>query len=125
MGRPRRPDAERVAVLAAAGTQGSVQARAVRLAKRVVADTMAEIDRDPAERVIALLRDLDPTPLRALATDPEIDTAAVIRAERQARLDGRGGRRLPELEWPIEDREVARAAVAILAKRYARMIRAG
>lgn len=124
MGRPRRPDAERAAVLAAAVGSGSVEARATRLARRVVADTIAEIDRDPSERVIALLRSLNPTPLQSLASDPEIDTAAIIRAERQARLDGRGGRRLPEAEWPIEDREVSRAAVAVLAKRYARYIRA-
>ena len=97
----------------------------MRLARVVVQETIADIDRDPSERVIALLRSLDPSPVQSLASDPEIDTAALIRSERQARLDGRGGRRLREAEWAIEDREVSRAAVATLARRYARIIRTG
>lgn len=125
MARPRRPDAERVAVLAAVDSNGSAEARAMRLARVVVQETIADIDRDPSERVIALLRSLDPSPVQSLASDPEIDTAALIRSERQARLDGRGGRRLREAEWAIEDREVSRAAVATLARRYARIIRTG
>lgn len=121
MARPGRPAAEREAVLeAAAQMTGSHAQRARRLAHAVAQLTLREIDGPAVDRVLLLLRTLDATPAAVLATDPEIDTAAMIRAERIRRLEAAGGRRSLPAEWPAEDRELLRIVTDQLAKRYAR-----
>lgn len=120
MARPRRPGAEKLAVRAAADGPGSAKARAQRLARAVAVRTLEEMDRQPHEQVITLLATLDPSPVAVLATDADIDTAALIRAERARRAEARGGRRLPEAEWPAEDRDVLESVRATLAERYRR-----
>lgn len=122
MARPRRPAAERAAVIAAAGRQGSAAQRAARLAETVARAALADIDGDPADRVIAALRSIEPTPVDILATDAEIDTASLIVAERVRRMQCRGGRRLAERAWPADDDETVRAVAETLARRYRKQL---
>ena len=121
MARPGRPAAEREAVRAAAAAMtGSAAQRARRLAREVAEQALADIDGSPAERVILLLNAFDPSPLARLALDDEIDTGAIIRAERSRRMEQRRWRRLPEAEWAAEDRDIIDCAAQQLAKRYQR-----
>lgn len=122
MARPRRPEQERLAVLEGANGRGTASQRAARLAADVTALAIEEVDISPDDRVLSLLRDLAPTPARTLATDPTIDTAGLILAERTRRLASRSGRRLPEREWTQEDREIATAVTAVLMRRYRRIL---
>lgn len=121
MGRPRRPVTERDAVRAAVvGQSGTAAQRARRPAAAVAELALRDVDGAPGERIVLLLRALDVTPAALLATDPDIDTAALIRTERMRRMEARAWRRLPECEWAREDCEIAVAIAATLAKRYAR-----
>ncbi|GGO90826.1 hypothetical protein GCM10011329_04090 [Stakelama pacifica] len=120
MARPRRPIAERDLVRRAAGDIGSAKMRAQRLASRVARETMAAVDRDPGERIFDLLRTYDDDPARALATSPDIDTAALVRAARLARLEARGFRRLLPAEAANEDEAVCAEVGQRLAERYRR-----
>ena len=118
MARPSRPASERALVLEAASSSGTAAERAARLAKAVAATALDEIDREDAERVIGLLRQLAPTAVDQLATAPEFATAEMIVRERVRRLEARGGKRLSPPNWADEDREVLRAVVATLSRRY-------
>lgn len=82
--------------------------------------TLQDVDGSAGDKVLLLLRSLDAAPAAILATDPDIDTAAMIRRERVCRLEAAGGRRSLPGEWPAEDRELLRTVTAQLAKRYAR-----
>lgn len=122
MARPARPTLERELVrAAAAGARGSARTVALDLARRVIAETLASLDA-PDDDVAALSRALaamiEPTPLRQLATDPNIDTAALIRSARLVRFEARGCRHLPECEWPADRRMVAAITADTLARRY-------
>ncbi|PZU77754.1 MAG: hypothetical protein DI530_12240 [Sphingomonas sp.] len=121
MGRPRRPEIEHAAVIAAAGTTGTARARAARLARRVAVAAVAAVD-ETEEPVIGMLRTLIGDPVALLARDPAIDTGAMVRAERARRCEARGGRRLPEAAWPAEDRDTVRVVAAQLERRYRRML---
>ncbi|MBZ9650328.1 hypothetical protein K9B33_22615 [Sphingobium sp. 3R8] len=110
--------AERLLVWEAAGSEGSIAERAARLARSVAAAAMAEIDQDEGDRVIALLRQLAPSFVDRLATDPEFSTGALIVKERVRRLEARGGKHLPQSEWCEENRQVLHAVAATLARRY-------
>lgn len=120
MARPRRPMGEAALVRAAADASGSALERARRVATLVTAAAMQDVDREPEAEIIGLLLTLNPNPILSLATDPEIDTAALIRDERAHRTACRGGRRLREREWPSEDRAVAQVVADKLAERYRR-----
>jgi len=122
MSRPRRPAAERDAVIAAAGPTGSAAQRARRVAQAVALAAIADVDRDPAERILALLRDLSPTPVDVLATAPEMGTAQMILSERVQRLRNRGGRRLSERAQDSEDKEIIAAVASVLSERYRRLL---
>lgn len=122
MARPRRPAVERDLVRQAAGRAGGAAERAVRLARRVAAATMLEMDAEETDRVLQLLRAIAADPMTRLASDPEIDTAALIRSEREKRAAGRGGRRLRERDWPAEDREILAAVSDTLSRRYRAML---
>jgi hypothetical protein len=123
MARPRRPDAEREAVLSAPAGDGSAAQRARTLARAVVSAAVQDMDQDPGDRLVSLLMPLSVTPIARLATDPEIGTAGLIVRERMRRMEARGGRRLQEWEWCREDREIAATVTAVLAERYARLMR--
>jgi hypothetical protein len=118
MARPTRPIAERDLVRVAAAGAGSALNRARRLGRAVAEAAIADIDMDPADRVIGLLRALAASPVDRLANDPMFDTGALIVAARLARLRARGGRHLPEREWPAENREVLASVASTLARRY-------
>ena len=121
MARPRRPEIEREAVqAAAAGQSGSNAQRARRIARAVADQTLRELDGSPADRVLLLIGALGASPIATLATDPEVDTAAAIRAERAARMEARGWRRPTAAEWDADDRAMLEAVADRLAKRYAR-----
>lgn len=121
MARPRRPDAEGLAVReAVADWRGSAASRSRRLAIAVAKAAMADIDVAPEQRLLAMLARLVPSPVSRLATDPAIDTAAFIRAARAAALEAHGWRRLTDGEWREVDRTILDAMTARLAKRYAR-----
>ena len=81
MARPRRPLAEKAAVLAAAGEDGSATQRAARLADRVARAALAFVDADPADRLLAILQRGSLTPIDTLATDAEIDLGLDIMAQ--------------------------------------------
>lgn len=115
---------------AAAGLRSPDQPSAARLgaliARRVIGDVMREIDADPGDFLTisrALAATLAPDPFTRLVTDPEIDTASIIRAARLARFESRGCRHLSELEIRTENRAVAHDAARALARRYARYLR--
>ena len=118
MARPSRPASERALVVEAASASGTAVERATRLAKAVAAIALDEIDREDAERVIGLLRQLAPTAVDQLATAPEFATAEMIVRQRVRRLEARGGKRLSQPQWADEDREVLKAVVATLSRRY-------
>ncbi len=81
---------------------------------------MRDLDGDSAERILLLLASLDASPVARLATDPDIDTAAIIRSGRAALMEARGWRRPTEQEWDADDRRLIDATARKLAKRYAR-----
>ena len=123
MARPRRPATEAEIVRAAlAGQAGTAAQRARRLALAVAELALRDVDGDPGDRVLLLLGALDASPAAKLATDPQIDTAAMIRSERAQRMEARSWRRLPEREWNTEDRQTVAAVADTLAKRYARYL---
>lgn len=109
--------------MAAAELPGtSLARRAAVLGRKVARAALDDLQGIPGERVTILLGTMAGSPLIRLAIDPEIDTCALVRAERLRRLEGRSWRHLPEREWAAEDREVIAAVAAILAKRYSRFL---
>ena len=122
MARPRRPRGEVAAVRAAATGVGSANARAQRLARKVIEAATKDIDARPEDRVSAILERLGGSPVIALATDPEIDIAGLVTAERIKRFRARSGRRIPEAEWAEEDRLIGATLCARLARRYRAML---
>ena len=123
MARPKRPARERELVICAAGVDGRVSDRARRLAGRVAAEALADLDTAPSDRIISTLRGLDPSPSIQLAVDRDVDTAALIRAERQRRLESRLYRRLSPAEADAEDLSILEAVANKLNNRYARILR--
>lgn len=92
------------------------------LARKVAKAALDDLQAMPGDRVAILLGMMANSPLARLAADPEIDTAALVRAERLRRLEARSWRHLPEREWAADDRAVIEAVTAILAKRYSRFL---
>lgn len=105
---------------AAAGQSGSCAQRARRIARAVAEHTLREIDGSPADQVLLLIGALQASPVDTLATDPEVDTAALIRVERAARMEARCWRRPTPAEMDADDRAMLDAITDRLAKRYAR-----
>lgn len=122
MARPKRPVTECAAVIEAASGNGSAAQRARRLADRVAAMAIEEVNRDPADDLTVMLRVLEGSPAYFLATDPEINTARLVSAERCKRLEARGGRRLPERDWHREDADIQIFVSNLLAERYRRFL---
>lgn len=84
---------------------------------------LVHIDGDPEDRLIGQMHALVASPVYVLATDPDIDTAGLIVAERVRRMVCRGGRRLRECEWGREDSEVMATVADTLAERYRRLLK--
>lgn len=123
MARPCRPASERAAVReAVAGTHGSNAQRAARLAGTVAQASLQNLDGDAAGRLLSLLAMLGSSATAQLIADPDIDTAAAFRAERAARAEARGWRRLSEIEADEEDRQILASVTDLLRKRYVRAL---
>lgn len=123
MARPSRPLSERDAVRqAVAGTHGSNAQRAARLAATVAQASLQNLDGDAAARLLSLLATFGSSATAELVSDPEIDTAAAFRAERAARAEARGWRRLSEIEANEEDRQIVASVTDLLRKRYVRAL---
>lgn len=122
MARPSRPASELEAVLAA-----SQSISLGRLAKLVASRAISEANRDPIDDLAIALHELTivmtPSPIEALANDPDIDTANLVRMERIRRFEARGCRHLPERQWAAEDAEILAKIATRLANRYRRMVR--
>lgn len=129
MARPARPAAEAAAVAAAADLVraetgiAAVQPLAREIARRVVAELLADLQRDPFEATLAVL-ERGGSPVVRLATCPEIDTVSIFVQRRVERLEGRGGRYLTSAEQSMERRRIAGEVEAALEGRYARCLRA-
>lgn len=129
MARPRRPVGEREAVRAAAVELPALSARAAAgvIARRVAAAAMSDAEIDPTDAVALALAELaatvDGSPVTTLATCPEIDTMAVVRAHRLAAFEARGCSQLPEWQWPAERAAAMAMLIDALAARYARHLR--
>lgn len=107
----------------AVGTNpGSVNAKAGALARRVARATLHSLDGAPGDRISSLLGAIARVPIDVLATDAEIDTAALIRAERLRRFEARSCRRIGMVEADAEDRDVLALVESALTRRYARYL---
>ncbi|NTZ44048.1 hypothetical protein G7A66_13360 [Altererythrobacter sp. SALINAS58] len=126
MARPSRPQAERAAVLAAAGdypASWAVTRKASALASKVVAELVKELQSD---RLLTVLEQLAcQSPVLTLATDPEINTLDEIVERQVERLRARHGRHLSPLEHRAELSAIAAEVEPLLAGRYDRHLRAG
>lgn len=122
MGRPARPPREAELVRQAARGKGTVAERAKRLGFAVARAAIEDMDLDPAERIVALLRAATGGPVDRLASDPDIDTSGLILAERIERLTARGGRRLSDAEWEAENTAIVEIVAQKLARRYRRLL---
>jgi hypothetical protein len=131
MARPRRPEVERQAVLAAADVvrreTGMISAKAVsrEIAARVVRALETELEADPLElALIAIERDLIGSPFQRLASCPNIDTISDLVERRVNRLRARSGRYLSPAEQTAERHIIADELTTVLAGRYDRHLRA-
>lgn len=129
--RPCLPQDERQAVTVAArqiweAKQGSTPATAREIAARVWRhmEDMLDADDEVTPLMARLVAITGGDPAMLLATCPDIDTAALVRAERLARFEARGCRQLSAGDWQAEGRAIGRIVRARLARRYARIIRA-
>ena len=129
-GRPRRPALEaRLVREAVADVDPSAprEPLARSLAARVVRELGAFIDEptDPTINALGeLLRAACPTPVRALATDPDVDTLALFIRRRIERLEARFGRSLSPADDLKERRSILKGLESVLTRRYLRHLRA-
>lgn len=123
MARPARPAAEAAAVAEAAARiraetgHRAVQPIAREIARRVVAELLTDLDRDPLEAAL-----VEPSAVRTLATCAEIDTVSLFVERRVERLRARAGRDLSPFQQAHERREVAIEITNLLSNRYARAL---
>lgn len=128
-GRPRRPALEARLVREAVADVDSSAPReplARDLARRVVAELAIEIDgeADPITLGLANIRRQNfPSPVHALATDPEVDTLALFVERRVECLRARSGRDLDPVAANIERQRVFAEVEQVLTRRYLRHIR--
>lgn len=109
--------------MAAADMTGSARTIAGIIAEQVSDLLVADFDKtdDPVLDILRELTEaLDNSPQRRLATDPEIDSASILRAARLEAFEGRGFRHLAEAEWAREQARNHALARDILTQRYRR-----
>lgn len=130
VGQPGRPAVEaRLVRQAVAGLDPAApRARVARgLAREVAAELEAFVAEDDA--ALAALGDLKrhalPSPARALATDPDVDTLALFVEQRVARLRARSGRGNTPAADEAERRAIMRDVEQRLTGRYLRHLRSG
>ena len=123
MARPCRPASEAESVLAAAAVLNKRSARsaAIVIAERVVAELLIETDPalEPFERaMLALHRQIEPSPFADLACDPACNLAAMLMAERTAAFEARGCQQIGPEAWATETIAISRVLTERLARRY-------
>ena len=124
MARPRCNPIERELLPQAARelrALGSRSAKAKAIAREVariaLLDVMAN-DEDTAMRIDLARAKLEIPAVAALATIPELDTAAIITAEAVRQFEARGCRHLYPSEWEIANAALREAVTKRLAGRY-------
>ena len=123
MARPRRPVAERDAVVQAAAilapaASARIQAKAV--AKAVVAELLADAERvDPFDRAMFEARQaITQDPVIAIVVSAEIDLASILHKKRMARFEARGCVQIGQNEWAAETSDIASEIRLRLESRY-------
>lgn len=122
MARPGRPASEAEFVIQAVGSQGSANARASCLARRVAQAAVDYVDADPLDRAVDQVDRHSVSPVKLLATCAEIDTAGLVRAARIKSFEARGTQQLPDRQWRAETMQIVEEVAKLLARRYARTI---
>lgn len=125
MARPRRCDGAAELIAAAMGAMAadlSKRSRARILARRVVAELVAEFERkDQLEIALTRARVVLGNDLALqLALHPGLDLVAEYQRERCDRFKARGFTQLPDSEWRAETQSIAAALEARLAERLRR-----
>lgn len=128
---PARPPLEarlvREAVDALAHRTAPQEPLARDLARRVVEELAAFLV-EPDDPLLSALGEMNrqvfPTPVVVLATNPEIDTLALFIDARVAALRDRNGRGLSDVEDVRECRTILKGMQERLARRYLRHLRA-
>lgn len=128
-GRPPRPAKEARLVreaVAESDPQTPREPLARDLARRVVAELAIEIDAeaDPLTLALAdLRRCVFPSPVHALATDPDVDTLSLFVEQRVAHVRDRNGRYLDPASAKHERQQILGDLEATLTRRYLRHLR--
>jgi hypothetical protein len=125
MARPRRSEAERLAIaeaLDAMPSSLSNSAKAKRLGHLVAAELIAQaIQTDPLGDALFRLRAaVDNGPVFRLAFDPEIDLHSKLEKLRVDRFTARGCGWLDQAGWEQETREIEQQLAKCLAARFRR-----
>lgn len=129
MARPRRPQAEHIAVCEAADllkAQSGAKAMepiAKAIAARVVRELLAEVDGVNADPFLAALQRATRSPFYTLATCSSIDTHRLFMDLRAAKLIARRGRYLSPGEQLAERSAIVSSIEKALASRYLRHLR--
>lgn len=129
MARPRRPQAEcdlvrqAAAVIHGQRPDMSCSSVAQEVAVRVVAELLTEIDGLTADPLVSALRQVDPSPVTALATCPEIDTLSEFVDRRVAKVRDRSGAYLSAAQQNQEKQDICRSIEQTLSRRYLKHLR--
>lgn len=129
MARPRRPAAEVEAVCRAASLlmreigSSPTQVIAREMARRVIAELIADVSGQNDDPLAAALMRFHRSPFTELATCAEIDTLSSFLDERIKRVRSRGGRYLNANEQLAERRDIESILERRLSQRYARHLR--
>lgn len=127
MARPRRAAVENALVQLAdaeVAIGGSRRRRADALAAAVARIALAHVRSDDFEAALELAEAATRSPaVVQLACDPEVDVAALVRAEALRQLEERSFRHLSPLEWRAADDRLRAAIAGRLAERFRRVLK--
>lgn len=127
MARPRRAAVESALVhLADAelASGGSRRRRAEALAAAVARIALAYVRSDDFEAALEVAEAATRSPaVVQLACNPEVDVAALVRAEALRQLEARSFRHLAPLEWRAADDRLRAAIAGRLAERFRRELK--
>ncbi len=129
MARPRCSPIERELLPQAARelkARGSLSAQAKAVASEVARIALLDVmatDDDTAMRIDLARAKMENPAIAALATMPEVDTAAIIMAEAVRQFEARGCRHLPPDQWERANAALRDAVTKRLAGRYRRRMK--
>ncbi len=129
MARPRCSPIERELLPQAArelAVKGSRNAKAVAIAREVARVALMDVmltDDDLSMRIELARAKMETPAVAALATMPEVDTAAIITAEAVRQFEARGCRHLRPDQWEASNVELRAAVAKRLAGRYRRRLK--